>query len=273
MLREVKKLHGVTLRAYDGDLGSVDEILFDDQSWTVRYLAVNTGGWLSGRSVLLSPVSLGVLDWEKQVLEVNLTRAQVEDSPGIETDEPVSRQWETDIHNYYGWPYYWGMGGTGTLGTGMVGSPWYFQTLLMPDGSEAVPEPGDVHLRSTREVTGYGVTARDGDIGHIADFLVDDDTWRIRCLAVDTRDWWPGKQVLLPLDWISQISWLDRKVMAGVTRDQIRNAPYWEPGKPFSPAFLEQLARYHTQEGYGMPEDLRTQEAAAVQDAAFAGRS
>ena len=257
MLREVKKLHGATLRATDAELGSVDEILFDDELWTVRYLVVNTGGWLDGRKVLLSPPSLGVLDWEQRVLNVNLTRSQVEDSPGVETDEPVSRQWEADIHDYYGWPYYWGIGGMG-----MVGYPWYSPSLMTPEGPQAARDPGDSYLRSTKEVSGYTVAAQDGTIGHVADFLVDDETWRIRYLAVDTRDWWPGKQVLLPLDWVGEISWMEHTVNAEVTRDQIRNAPYWEPGKPFSPAFLEQLARYHVQQGFGVHQvpDVRAEE-------------
>ena len=241
MLREVKKLHGAVLRACDGPLGSVDEILFDDQAWTVRHLVVNTGGWLNGRKVLIAPAALGMLDWGQRTLEVHLTRTQVENSPSVDTDEPVSRQWETDTYDYYGWPYYWG--------AGMVGGAWYSPELIGSADPVTVPDPGDVHLRSTKEVTGYTVAARDGDIGHVADFLVDDDTWRIRCLAVDTRDWWPGKQVLLPLDWIGQISWPDRSVAAEVTQSQIQNAPFWEPGKPFSPAFLGQLAGYHAMLG------------------------
>lgn len=262
MLREVKELHGAVLCATDGEIGSVDEILFDDRAWMVRYLVVNTGGWLNGRKVLLPPRALGILDWEQRVLNVNLTRTQVQDSPSSETDEPVSRQWEAEIHDYYGWPYYWGMGGMG-----MIGSPWYSSALITSSDPEAVETPGDAHLRSTREVTGYIVAARDGDIGHVEDFLVDDENWRIRCLAVDTRDWWPGKQVLLPLDWVGQVSWPKRTVTAEVTRDQIKNAPYWEPGKLFSPAFLEQLARYHAQQGFGIRESQ------AVRAEALTGRS
>ena len=246
MLREVKKLHGALLCAYDGDLGSVDEILFDDHTWTVRYLVVNIGGWLNGRKVLIAPPALGMLDWEQRKLEVHLTRTQVENSPSVDSDQPVSRQWETDTYDYYGWPYYWGMG--------MVGGAWYSPGLIGSADTATVLDPGDVHLRSTKEVTGYTVEARDGGIGHVADFLVDDENWRIRCLAVDTRDGWPGKQVLLPLDWIGQISWPEGSITAEATRSQIQNAPYWEPGKPFSPAFLEQLARYHAQQRFGVRE-------------------
>ena len=263
MLREVKGLHGAVLHARDGEIGSVDNILFDDKTWIVRYLVVNTGGWLNGRKVLIAPPALRMLDWEQHVLAVHLTRAQVENSPGLDTDEPVSRQWETDTYDYYGWPYYWGMGGIGMgmggMGLGMIGGGWHSPGLIDSADTAATPDPGDVHLRSAKEVTGYTVAARDGDIGHVADFLVDDDNWRIRCLAVDTRDWWPGKQVLLPLDWIEQISWPDGTVAVEVTRSQIQNAPYWEPGKPFSPAFLGQLAGYHAKLGGQKEAEVRAE--------------
>ncbi len=241
MLRVVKELHGAVLRACDGELGRVDEILFDDQTWAVRYFVVDTGGWLRGRKVLLAPMVLGAVNWKQQTLDVNVTRSQVKDSPGVDTNQPVSRQWETETHDYYGWPYCWGLGSIG-----LVGNPWYASALMIPEAAE---DPGEAFLRNTKDVTGYEVAGRDGDIGHVADFLVDDENWRIRCLAVDTKDWWLEKQVLLPLDWIGQISWLGGSVAAEVTQSQIQNAPYWEPGKPFSPAFLEQLAGYHAMLG------------------------
>ena len=247
MLREVKRLRGVALRAQDGEIGSVDEVLFDDKLWTARYLVVDTGGWLPGRMVLIAPAALGLLDWERHVLRINLTRAQVEGSPGAEMHQPVSRQWETDYHDYYGWPYYWD-------GMDMTGAAWYSGAVLDPADPGPARDPGDVHLRSTREVTGYGITARDGHLGHVEDFLIDDETWKIRYLAVDTRDWWPGKKVLLPLDWIGQVSWPDRTVTAEVTSAQIRGGPEWDPRETISRGFEEQLSRYYDRQRLGPPE-------------------
>ncbi len=275
MLREVKKLHGAVLRAQDGEIGSVDDILFDDELWTARYFVVNTGGWLNGRKVLIAPAALGLLDGDRQALRVNLTRGQVEGSPSADTEEPVSRQWETDYYDYYGWPYYWGgMSLTGGMALSSVqlsreiggtGTPQQEADEGARD-QESVRDPGASHLRSAREVTGYGIAARDGHLGHVEDFLIDDETWKIHYLAVDTRDWWPGKKVLLPLDWIGQVRWPDRTVTAEVTRDQVRNGPEWDPRAPISRAFEEQLAGYYDRQRLGTPES------AARREAAFAGR-
>jgi hypothetical protein len=268
MLRGVKGLHGSTLHALDGEIGRVDEILFDDEHWTVRYLIVHTGSWLFGQKVLISPMAFGHQDWEQKRLNVNLTREQIKNSPGVETDKPVSRQWETDYYTYYGWPYYWGgmggMGGGGGVGGigGGWGSYWYPGALLahplgnaelQQDADKRSPDSHDDHLRSTKAVTGYGISATDGHLGHIEDFIVDDETWKLCYLAVDTRDWWPGKKVLIPPDWISQVNWPERSVTVNVTRAQVRNAPEWDPGEPINHAFEDQLYDYYAKQ---RPRDL-----------------
>jgi hypothetical protein len=266
MLREVKQLHGAVLYARDGEIGKVDEILFDDAQWTVRYLVVDTGGWLTGRKVLIPPIALGVLDWDRHLLNVNLTRDQVEQSPPAETDKPVSRQWETDYHDYYLWPYYWGgMGGfVGTMGGLSGGMELSVAQVASAEGEARSPQQeaekrardkGDVHLRSTKEVTGYGIVALDGHLGHVDDFIIDDKTWVIRYLAVDTRDWWPGKKVLLPPDWIGPTLWPERTVALAVkvTRDQVRNGPEWHPHDPISPAFEAELSDYYARQRAGTP--------------------
>jgi sporulation protein YlmC with PRC-barrel domain len=260
MLREVKELHGSTIHALDGEVGRVDEILFDDEHWTIRYLIVHTGSWLFGRKVLISPMAFGQSNWERQMLSVNLTRAQIENSPGVDTDEPVSRQWETDYYDYYGWPYYWGgMGGMGYMGgMGAWGTYWYPGALLAhPSSNIGMQEQqaddgarvhGDAHLRSTKEVTGYGIAATDGHLGHIDDFIINDETWRIRYLVVATRNWWPGKHVLLPPDWTGDVNWADRNVTVNVTREQVRNAPEWYLGQPITHSFEDQLYGYYARQ-------------------------
>jgi uncharacterized protein YrrD len=248
MLREVKVLHGVRIHALDGEVGTVDEILFDDQHWTVRYLIVHTGGWLFGRKVLISPLAFGIMDWEGHTLNVNLTRKQIENSPGVDTDRPVSRQWERDYYDYYAWPYYWG-------GIGGWGAYWYPGTLfaqtngISPTARQQAADQTqartDDHLRSTKAITGYGITAKDGHLGHVQDFIVNDETWQICYLAVDTRDWWPGKKVLLPPDEIADVYWPERDVTVNITREQVRNAPEWDPGQPISRLFEDQLYAYY----------------------------
>ena len=255
MLREVKRLHGAVLHAADGEIGEVDEILFDDAQWTVRYLVVDTGGWLTRRKILIPPVALGALDWDRCLLNVNLTRDQVEQSPAAETDKPVSRQWETAYYDYYQWPRYWG-GGGGWGGMGGSGGIWFpapvVGSALTPqqEAEERARPVGDPHLRSTWEVTGYEIVGLDGHLGHVDDFILDDKTWRIRYLAVDTRDWWPGKKVLLPTDWIGPTLWPERTVAVTmkVTRDQVRNGPEWHPHEPISPAFEAELSEYYARQ-------------------------
>jgi hypothetical protein len=257
MLREVKAMHGTVLLARDGEIGKIEEVLFDDQQWTVRYLVVSTGGWLSGRKVLLPPAVLEG-PFLNERLNVNLTRGQVERSPVAETDEPVSRQWETDYHDYYGWPYYWGgMGGfSGGIGfTGGMALSGVQLSRAVGDAQapqqaadEEAGDKSDVHLRSTLEVTGYKIEAQDGPLGHIADFIVDDETWNIRYLAADTGDWWPGKKFLLPPDWIKEMNWPERRVEVRVTRDQVQNGPEWNPHAPITPLFEGELFRYDAQQ-------------------------
>jgi uncharacterized protein YrrD len=269
MLRGVKELHGAKLRASDGEIGSVDEILFDDEQWTVRYLVVNTGGWLNGRKLLIAPKAFGDMNWTAREMNVNLTRQQVEDSPGVDADAPVSRQMETEYYDHYGWPYYWaGMGLANR--TGLSGSSWnpgalYAVTAAVnatseqaeearARGGDAPHEHDDVHLRSSREVTGYAIVAQDGHIGHVEDLIIDDASWMISYLAVDTRDWWPGKKILLPPEWIISTRWPDRSVNVGVTRDQVRNGPDWNSHEPISQAFENELAAYYGKQGLQVNE-------------------
>lgn len=223
----------------------------------MRYLVVNTGGWLFGRKVLLPPAVLEE-PFLNERLNVNLTRDQVEHSPAAETDKPVSRQWETDYHDYYGWPYYWGglggfSGGLGFTG-GMALSGMQLSRVVgdartpQQEADEEARDKGNVHLRSTLEVTGYKIEAQDGLLGHIADFIVDDETWNIRYLAADTGDWWPGKKVLLPPRWIAQVRWPEQTVQVRVTRGQVQNGPAWDPHIPITPLFEDELFRYDAQQ-------------------------
>jgi sporulation protein YlmC with PRC-barrel domain len=252
MLRSARELNGYTIQATDGEVGSVSDLLFDDEHWTVRYLVVDTGGWLPGREVLISPISFGRVDWSTRRFHVQLTRKQVEDSPGIEADMPVSRQHEGRFYGYYGWPVYWG-------GAGIWGPYMYPGPLLPPPGAlpaerrelvEQEEEQYDSHLRSSREVTGYGVQARDGDIGHVEDFLLDDESWQIRYLAVDTVNWWPGKKVLLPPEWLGEVSWIGRSVSVDLLRRTIQNAPEWDPSRPLGRRYEQRLHDYYGRKGY-----------------------
>ncbi len=229
MLTNTTNLKGFTIRANEGELGTVEEFYFDDETWAIRYLTVDTGGWLGGREVLISPISVVHTDWQGRRLDVSLTKKQVENSPDIGTHRPVSRQQEAEFFGYYGYPSYWS-------GPYMWGPAFYPAGLAYAPAGPTPPvadkTAADSHLRSTDAVMGYHIAAIDGEIGHVAGFLVDDESWAIRYLEVATHDWWPGKKVLVSPAWIERVSWADSNVYVALSRDDIRSAPeYSEPGK------------------------------------------
>ena len=245
MLRNIKALRGYSIRARDGDIGKVHEFYFDDGSWTIRYLVVNTGSWLAGRRVLLSPVALGPPDQEARVVPVDLTREQVEHSPDIDADRPVSRQQEGRLHQYYGWTGYWTLSPMGTA---------FFnpqQTMALAEsGEEGAETEGDPHLRSTREVIGYHIQARDGEIGHVADFIAEDESWIIRYMVVDTRNWLPGRKVLIAPRWIDSMDWCKARVHVGLDCARIESSPEFDPSEPVARPYEERLHNYYDRPKY-----------------------
>ena len=242
MLRTAEALHKYTLGASDGEIGKVKDFYFDDRYWTVRYLVADTGNWLEERLVLISPYALVCVDDETELIPTNLTRKQIEDSPPADSDRPVSRQFEVGYYEYYGWPAYW---------SGL--HPWgaYPYPVPHPENAKEGEEASwDSHLRSAREVEGYGVEAADGEIGHIADFIIDDKDWAIRYLVVDTRNWWPGKHVLMSPEWIERVSWDDQKVHVDLARNTIKDAPEYTPDSVISREYETELGRHYNREGY-----------------------
>ena len=248
MLRSVHDWKGFTIQATDGEIGHVDQFFFDDEHWTIRYLVVDTGGWLAGRRVLISPIALGETDWPEQRLHVKLTRQQVENSPDIDLDRPVSRLQEKGYYQYYGWPAYWA--GPALWGPGPY--PLYYapeerHDIIEPD---IKGESGDRHLRSVREVTGYAIQARDGDIGHVEDFLLDERDWSIRYLIVDTKNWLPGKKVLVAPTWISGVHWDRSNVSVDLTRSAIEQAPEYDESTGLTREYETRLYNHYSRPAY-----------------------
>ena len=243
MLRTAGDLKGVTIEAMDGDIGSIQDLYFDDRTWTMRYLVVDTGTWLPGRQVLISPFAFQPVPGASR-LRTTLTKDQIQNSPSIETDRPVDRQREIEFSQYYGYPYYW----VGPYRWGDIASP----TLPVAVAPSAVDrdvqemiarehENADPNLRSAREVTGYYIQATDGDIGHVEDFLIDDETWAIRYCIVDTRNGLPGRKVLVSPEWIQRVSWEDSKVYVDLSKRHIEAAPEFDPSLPLEREHEERL--------------------------------
>lgn len=245
MQRSLKEIIGYSIRAVDGDIGKVKDFFFDDYAWSVRYLVAGTGNWLPGRKVLLSPAGLKSVDWVGSVVHVNRTKQEIEDSPPVDEDRPVSRQQEEELSQYFAWPVYWAPA-MPEMGLGMGGAvpPAHIES----SEKETESDDGDPHLRSVKEVCGYRVQAIDREIGHIEDFIVDDDRWKIRYLVADTVNWLPGKKVILAPGWITGISWDTRRVRFDLRRETIKKAPAYDPSKPVNREYETILYDY-----YGRP--------------------
>jgi hypothetical protein len=251
MLLSVKNLSKYKIEATDGSIGQVHTFLFDDRNWAVRYLVIDTGSWLPGRKVLIAPAALGKPEGQMEVFPIELTREQIKNSPDIDTEKPVSRQQEIELHKYYNWAPYWG----GTLEP--IGIPYEPAVLDInkqteEEKSENKDTKGktDPHLRSTKEVIGYKIHAEDGKIGHVEDFIVHVGDWIIRYAVIDTRDWLPGRKVIIPPDWwVKEIKWADSEVEVNVKKDAIKGSPEFDPAEPVNREYETRLYDY-----YGRPK-------------------
>lgn len=221
-----KDLLKKSIHALDGDIGSLYDIYFDDRTWNVRYLVVDTGKWLPGRKVLLSPFSLIGGSASDSTLSFDLSKEQIQSSPNFHSDLPVSRQQESELRVYYGWP---SVPFGGLIAAGME-APVY-TGVPYPHEHAADIEPGehDPHLQSVREVMGYHIEATDGEIGHIEDFGFDLNTVHLVSAFIDTSNWPGGRLVRLPIDVIKEIRWADSRVLARVSRVEIENGPSASP--------------------------------------------
>jgi hypothetical protein len=257
MLQAESTLKGYAIEASDGKIGTVSDFLFHDQTWKVRWLVVDTGAWLPGRKVLLHPSAIGKCSSEEHLLGVTLTKAKVEGSPSILHDQPVSQQMERHLYDYYGWNPALGdsyFGGNPNAIALPLALPLDFGGTEVV-GLEPLPTDGDPHLRSIAAVTGYHIEARDGEIGHIEDFLLDDAHWDIRYLVIDTKNWWPGEHVLISPYAVREISWPDRLIRLDVTRDKVKASPTWAPDEMMGPPYEKRVEAYEKRlhQHYGWP--------------------
>lgn len=249
-------LKGYAIEASDGRIGTVGTFLFDDTTWKIRWLVIDTGRWLTGRKVLVHPSALGLPDHERQHLPVNLTKAQIEASPDIEQDQPVTMQMQNHLYDYYGWDPYWGPdyygGGLPGIGTSGLGMPVFRQGATMEaDTLQRGSDDGDPHLRSMTAVRGYYIHATDGAIGHVENFLVDDVSWAIRYLIVDTRNWLPDAHVLISPYAVQSIDWSDNQIHLNVSRNTVKASPPWDPLEIVERAYERRLHDHYGWPGYG----------------------
>ena len=191
MLRSSNELLRYHIEASDGTIGAVKDFYFDDETWAVRYIVVDTGSFLSSHSVLLDPGKIVDPKYPEESIILSLTKAELEASPGIETDPPVSVQREA--------------------ASVIVGT-----------------KNGDAHLRSANAVCGYQIAATDQALGPVHEFMIDVTNWTIRYLVVDTGEWLTGKLVLLPPSAISKIDWNSQTVTVNVSSENVRSCPEYD---------------------------------------------
>ena len=243
MLRSLKSLERFDILARDGKIGSVFDFFFDDSDWTLRYLVVTAGSWLSGRKVLVAPEALETPLWEQEKFPVSLTRKQVEDSPEIDTEKPVSREQQGLLHRYYGWALHWNIwapkpgGESDDILAAMARKRF---------GGAGLDEP---NLRSARDVQGYGLEAKDGVFGEVEDLIIDDKDWVIRYIVVDTGRWMPGRKVIISPDWVSEIDWSTNTVRVALFKEEVVKSPEYEPERVLNRRYEEILYEH-----YGRPE-------------------
>ena len=248
MFSKAGTLTGYKLESLDGTIGKVKEFYFDDRHWTIRYLVADTGTWLARRQVLISPYALVAVNKVEQNIVVNLTKKQIEASPALNSDKPVSHQFEHAYYGHYGWPEYWN-------GPHIWGShPFIMRDRDKWKDLARSANGWDRHLRSTYGVNGHHIQALDGEVGHVQDFIIDDETWAIRYLVVDTQNWWPGKKVLISPQWIENVSWGERKVFVNLSRGTIKESPAYADESLLTRDYETALHRHYNRKGYWIDE-------------------
>jgi hypothetical protein len=255
MIRSVNGLEGLLIGAADGTIGKVTDFYFDDEAWVIRYAVVDTSAWL-GREVLLSPYSMGEPDWGREVLPVTVTKEQVKNSPGVDTREPITRQYEKRYLRYYRYPFYWG-------GSGLWGEHDHPRVLTSTSAggylgylrAPAANDPhADLHLRRCNAMTGYNLHANDGDVGQVQGFLVDDHSWSIRFIIVNSSNWWLGHHLLVSPEWIREVSWSQLNVTVNLDLQAIKDAPAYDSDTEVGRDAEVTVYNHYSRNGYWQPK-------------------
>jgi len=223
MLQSIKQLKNLVLLAEDGEIGRSKDFLIDDRAWVIRYMVVDTGKWLATRKVLVVPEVLERPDWQTNQIPLQMSKQQIEQAPGLDTDAPVSRQYEAEYFRFFDLPFYWNDSAPSAADTGAA----------------------EGHLRSTGEVIGYSLQATDEVVGQVDDFLVDDEDWMVRYLIVDIGNWLKGRKVLVAPAWLGEVDWAEGSVSVHMTREQLGKSPPYEEELPVGRDYEEKLHEHY----------------------------
>jgi uncharacterized protein YrrD len=246
-MRNLKDLEGYTVQASDGEVGSVHDFYFDDDQWTVRYLIVLTSKELNKVKVLLSPQAVDKIYDDEKSVQLTVSQGNVKNSPNVDTAKPISRKLETEIHDYYQWSYYWQSGGVSGIGPGVVSVYPPAADRDQESGAEKATHP---NLRSTSEVLGYNIQARDGEIGFLEDFVIEDEAWRMLYMIVNTGNWLSDRKVLISPQWIEQISWPNSTVEVDLKKETVRHSPELDSNTPINREYETKLYDHYGRNKY-----------------------
>lgn len=248
-LQPVGKLMRCMLHAVDGEIGTVEALYFDDVNWIVRYLLVNTGDWLAGRRVLISPVAVGEVREDEKSIFIELTRCQLENSPPLDARQTVSRGYETAYYKYYDWPVYWENDRRGVP--------------LSTASPEAQPSAGEetntgcqeLRLHRTSGLDGCVIVALDGAIGQVRGQIMDTRYWVMRYLAIEIHSECSGRHALVSPAWVERVSWRDHLMNIGLSSMAIGSAPGYDPCTGVSRDYEARLFRHYGRPAYWQRND------------------
>lgn len=243
MKRSLKELKGYSIQAIDGEKGKVKNFLFDDETWIIRYLEADLGSFFKEKRVLIPRQYLGEPHWEDQFFPVELTVKRIEESPDVDFDMPVSREYEKELTEHYDLQPYW----PANLAA-YSGQP----SMLNPDNPIAFPryavdeEEIDTNLRSFQEIRGYYIEAKDEKFGHIHDVIIDDENWQLLYVIIDTKNMVPwSKKVMLPIELIEEITFVEKGAKINLTRETIKNAPEYNPSEAINAEYEKVLRDFY----------------------------
>jgi sporulation protein YlmC with PRC-barrel domain len=243
MKHSLKKLVGYSIETNDGKEGKIKDFLFDEDNWTIRYLEADFGSFFKDKRVILPIDAIIHPNWENNQIMLNISKEQIEFSPTPEDVPTITREYEQRLYEYYGYPMYWG---TGYVPPMPSGAYYPARPLNVPRNRQLSEDAMDSSLRSFKDIEGYNIRAVDDTLGHVEDLIVDEADWQLVYLIVDTSNWLPwSKKVMLAIDWMEEISYVDREVRVNLDTDTIKDAPDYKSDKPIEMSYEHELSEYY----------------------------
>ncbi len=241
MLVRLKDLTKSKIQGIDDQIGGIKDVYFDDRYWTIRYIVADTQPWLPlSDKILISPIALISFDDKERELKVSLSKESIKDQPKLDDHETVSREFEKLYFDYFGYGYYW----QGVEMWGEYSQPTFLfkRNMLSYDSVDNNEIEQNNSLRSANEILHYGIEETDGKTGHVEDFIWDTESWSLRFLVIDTRDWFPGgKKVLVSPCQLSDMSWQDNSIKCNIDIEHLKACPEFEADKLNNADYIEKV--------------------------------